>query len=53
LRLGRSLIGRSNRLRDLLPLLPHLENALLVLKPGQLIEVDATGFMIISPGKGP
>ena len=42
------LIGRSNRLRDLLPLLPHLENALAIVKKGQVVEVDATGFRIVS-----
>jgi hypothetical protein len=47
------LIGRSNRLRDLLPLLPILEDALIAIKFGQLIEVNAAGFKIISTGQAP
>jgi len=41
------LIANSNRLRDLLPLVPSVETVLTTIRPGQLIEIRASGVTII------
>jgi hypothetical protein len=41
------LIAKSNRLADLLILIPSVETALKGFRPGQLIEVSEAGFRLI------
>lgn len=35
------MLARTNRLSDLLPLIPNVRKALFTIKPGELIEVDS------------
>jgi predicted nuclease of predicted toxin-antitoxin system len=46
------LIARSNRTKDLEPLIPDVEGALLSLKPCCLMEIDAShGIRVVAPGR--
>lgn len=40
------LIAKSNRLRDLVPLIPSVETVLITIRRGQLIEIRASGVTI-------